>query len=71
MYLHATLHVAKLTNSITTDHKHAIHFNTVLPLWHTQLIYTNHTLKPHHSLKALPEPYSQYSAVHTHLLLRI
>jgi len=32
MYLHATLHVAKLTHSITTDHKHAIYCNTVLPI---------------------------------------
>jgi len=37
-YLHATLHVAKLIHIIITDHKHAIYFNILLPLWHTQLI---------------------------------
>ena len=56
-YLHATLHVAKLTHSITTEHKHAVHFNTGLPIWHTQLIKTNYILKPH----ALPAPCSTHT----------
>ena len=30
---------------------------------HTQFLYTNYTLKPHRSVKALSEPCSQYNAV--------
>ena len=66
-----TLRLAKLTLNVFTDHTQAISFNTVLPHRHTQLIYTNYEIKPHRSLKALPEHYGQYSAVHMHLLLWI
>ena len=33
--LHGTLHVARLTHNITTDHKHTVHFNTFTALTNT------------------------------------